>query len=153
MARCRQVNALIGLLVALGLVGLWAGPASAQDSLKFQVIVHIDSPETSISRVKLSRLFLKKSRKWDDGSTVLPFDQEKGTNVRAAFLEEIHDLNEKEFAKYWIRLVFSGKEPAPEVLIGDDAVSAAVASNPRAIGYLSNGAAVPAGVKVLPLED
>jgi ABC-type phosphate transport system substrate-binding protein len=49
---------------------------------------------------------------------------------------------------YWSQLTFTGKAQPPRQVSGDAAVKAAVADNPSAIGYISDGA-VDGSVKVV----
>lgn len=140
---------LLGLfaLVAASLV------ATAYGAADFQVVVNSDRADTSLSESQLSRIFLKKTTRWDDGSKIQPLDQEKGSSIRAAFLSEVHDKDENEYAKYWVKLVFSGRAKQPDVLSGDAAVLSAVAADSSAIGYVSKGVPLPSGVKVLKVGE
>lgn len=132
------------LLILLGATG-----AAAAD---FQIIVHSDRPETSVSQADLSRIFLKKTTRWEDGSKIQPLDQEKGSSVRTSFLAEVHDRDENGYAKYWVKLVFSGRAQPPEILSDDGAVAQAVEADRAAIGYVSRAASLPDGVKTLRVE-
>lgn len=147
------IQSLCGVVLAsvfASFLLLGATPALAQD---FQVIVHEDRPEDSLTRKELSRLFLRQVTRWKDGAQVVPVDQPKGTPVRSAFLKEIHDKDEAEYAKYWVRLVFTGRGHPPDELGGNAGVLGAVTANPAAIGYVSRGTDLPDGVKVLSVTD
>ena len=119
----------------------------------FQVVVHADRPETSISEPELSRLFFKQATRWDDGSKVVPIDQDKGSAVRAAFLDEVHAVDENGYAKYWVKVIFSGRGQPPIIVSGDASVLSVVAKDPAAIGYVSKGASLPNGVKTLEISN
>ena len=142
------MKSIIVLLVSSLLTA--AVPSLAAD---FQVVIHSERPEASISKVDLSRIFLKKTTRWAEGTQIAPIDQEKGYSVRETFLSEIHDHDENAYAKYWVKLIFSGRAQPPEIVSGDEAVLNAVRADPAAIGYVSTGTTLPADVKTLDIAD
>lgn len=129
---------------------LGATPAVAQE---FQVVVNAQRPDDSLSRKELSRYFLRQITRWDDGAQVVPLDQAKGNPVREAFLDAIHGKDEADYAKYWVRLVFTGRGQPPDEIQGDAGVLGAVASNRAAIGYVSASARLPDGVKAIEITE
>ena len=135
---------LLPILLLLAGVGL-APPAAAQSG--YRVIVNSANPAGSLSKAEVSRLFLKKSTKWEHGTAAAPVDSKAGS-VREQFSQAVHDKAASAVAAYWQQQVFSGRGIPPVEKPGDAEVIAFVKSNPGAIGYVSAGAAVD-GVKVL----
>lgn len=146
MQRTKIVLALAALLLA----GLAATPAHAA---AYQVVVHAENPVRTISADRLSRLFLKKLTRWDDGSEVEPVDQSSGAAVRSTFSDEVHGKNVASIESYWQRMIFSGRATPPPELGGDAEVLAFVRANPGAIGYVSVGTATGAGIAVVTVDD
>ena len=140
-------NHIVVLILIVAMGGVVAASFAAVNDV--QVIVHAERPETLISKTELSRLFLKRTTRWADGSKVVPFDQEKGSPLRDSFLQGVHDMDENRYAKYWVKLVFSGRAKPPDTLASDASVLAAVAADRAAIGYVAKGTSLPSGVKAL----
>jgi ABC-type phosphate transport system substrate-binding protein len=137
------------LLALLAMLTAFAGgvaPARAGDQ-PFLVVTHPATPVTELSRAHLSRLFLKKSTQWSDGSAVRPVEPlEPG--LRQAFARQVHDRSLADLAAYWNALIFSGRELPPLEKSSEADLLAYVRATPGAIGYVSGGADT-SGVKVI----
>ena len=96
----------------------------------------------------ISKLYLGKAKKFPDGSSATPLDQEEGTAIRGTFMEAKVGKSEKQMKAYWSRLVFTGGGVPPENLASDQAVIDKVASDASAIGYIDAGSVTDA-VKVV----
>jgi ABC-type phosphate transport system substrate-binding protein len=134
---------LLALLLAAALPG--AAPAGAAED--FKVVVHPDNPVTELDRATVSRLFLKKLLRWDDGISVQPVEPAL-PRLRQAFAEQIHRKSPNAVRSYWNQIIFSGRDVPPLERAGDAEVLAYVRANRGAIGYVSAAAETP-GVKVL----
>ena len=139
----RRSLLLLSLLTALG---GGAAPALALDR-PFLVVAHPAAPVTELSRAQLSRLFLKKSTQWPDGSAVRPVEPLQ-PGLRQAFARQVHDRSLAELVAYWNALIFSGRELPPLEKATDADVLSYVRATPGAIGYVSAGVDTP-GVKVV----
>jgi ABC-type phosphate transport system substrate-binding protein len=120
---------------------------SAQNA--FSVIVHESSPVTSLTTTELSRIFLKKTVRWSDGQTVQPADQAESSSVRRAFSQAVHGRPVPAIKVYWQQQIFAGLNVPPLEKASDREVMQFVAGNPAAIGYVSSGANVGAGLRVV----
>lgn len=136
-------------LLWLVAIAFLASPLAAQAD--FQIVVHADRELGPLTAREMSRLFLKKDKTWPDGSKVRPIDQPQRSRVRLDFLEDVHDFDEEGYARYWVRLVFSGRAKPPEIASDDADVVRRVQQDPDAIGYVSARATVPSNLKVLPI--
>jgi ABC-type phosphate transport system substrate-binding protein len=126
-----------------------AAPAAAQG---FQVIVHADNPVATIGKSELSGIFFKKSTKFPGGKAATPVDQEKSAAARDAFSKAVHGRAVTAVTAFWQQQIFAGQD-VPPAEKGDDAdVIAFVKSNPSAIGYVSAGATLGAGVKAVAIK-
>jgi ABC-type phosphate transport system substrate-binding protein len=134
-------------LTLLAALATLAAPPALAAELPFLVVAHPDAPVTELTRPQLSRLFLKKTTRWRDGSTarvVEPLD----AKLRESFARLVHERSVADVAAYWNALIFSGRELPPLEKATDGDVLAYVRATSGAIGYVSAGADT-AGVKVV----
>ena len=124
------------LLSALGAATL---PASAAEIV---VIVSKQNPATRMFSEQASQFFLGKS------SLFTPVDQADGSAIRNEFYHKVADKDAAQVKALWSKLVFTGKATMPKEVADSAAVKAAVAANPKAIGYIEKSA-VDATVKVV----
>lgn len=134
------------LLLTLGLLLLGA-PAAARADDEFKVVVHPDNPAGEVSATALSRLFLKKSLRWEDGVAVQPVVP-ASPHLQERFARTVHERSVNALKSYWNQVIFSGKDVPPVEKASDAEVLAFVRANRGAVGYVS-AATEAAGVKVL----
>lgn len=138
------------LVAAFALLLSLAVPAHAAG---VKVVVHASNSVDSISKTKVADLFLKRVTRWENGRAVTPVDQSEKSPLRTAFTK---DLLSKEVAwvkSYWQKMIFSGRATPPAELPSDREVLELVRTTPDAIGYVSDAAVLPGGVKVLTVGD
>jgi ABC-type phosphate transport system substrate-binding protein len=117
-------------------------------SQNIKIIVNKDNDISSISKDQLSRFFLKKSTKWDNGNKVTPVDLTTNSDARESFTKRIHGKSVSAINAYWQKKIFTGKGVPPVELQSDAEIVEFVSSNPGAVGYVSAGANT-AAVKVI----
>jgi ABC-type phosphate transport system substrate-binding protein len=130
---------------------IWIAPLllAAEVSLaELVVIAHPSNPETSITMAEAKRIFLGKSKYLPSGGSVTPIDQPDASPVKDNFYAKLAGMNTRQLAKYWAKLIFSGKGAPPAQEAGDLQVRARIASNPSSIGYVDSSV-VNNSVKVL----
>ena len=128
---------------------LWIG--SLAQAADFKIIVNTSNPASSMEKGKISKLFLKKVSKWDDGGGVSPVDLEVSSDIRENFSKDVHGKSARQIKNYWQQQLFSGKAAPPPEKGNDDDVVNFVKTNTGAIGYVSAGTSVE-GVKVIKIE-
>lgn len=131
---------------------LTAPPPRAQTS-GFLVIIHSANTTTEIEASRLSKIFLKKIKRWDDDTPANPVDQADDSEVRAAFTDAIHGKKVSAILSYWQRMIFSGRDAPPPQRGSDREVIEFVRKDPGAVGYVSPGADLGTGVKELKVID
>lgn len=141
----RAVSRLLGALLVL-LAGL-AQTSAAEE--RYVVIVNAANPVTSLSKDELSRIFLKKTSAWGNGSRVLPADLVASSKVRARFSQDVHGKDTAAIKAYWQKMIFSGRGIPPAELASSAEVVAFVAANRGAIGYVSEDASLGGTVKAI----
>jgi len=115
----------------------------------YRVVVNGSNPADTIAAQDVARLFLKTTRRWDNGATVQPVDQTLMSPVRQTFTREVLGQTPGQLQEYWLRQTFSGRDVPPPVRPTDAAVLDYVRGSAGAIGYVSAEVHLPAGVKAL----
>jgi len=106
------------------------------------VVVNPKAAESTLSKEQIAQFFLGKS------SSMTPIDQPEDAPVRAEFYKKVTDKEASQAKALWSKLVFTGKATLPREVANSAAVKAAVAANPKAIGYIEKSA-VDASVKAV----
>ena len=113
---------------------IFGGPLYSQD---FKIIVNESNAISSLTRVQISNLFLKKRESFPNGVIALPVDLKPDDPIRVKFTTEIHKRDVKAVGAYWQQMIFRGKGiPPPEKKTEVDVIEY-VRMNPGAIGYTS----------------
>lgn len=152
MVKPRGHSWLLMILVMTAVL-LPALPLPAQDA-GFVVVINAENPVTSAEAKTVGKMFLKKIKRWPDSDVaVVPVDQGEKSEVRDAFTREVHGKRVSAIKIFWQRMIFSGRDVPPDELGSDTAVLAFVVATPGGIGYVSAGADLGDGVKVLTLTE
>lgn len=131
------MKALIKTSIAAAALAL-ALPAMAE----VVVVVNPKAAESSMTKDQVATFFLGKS------SAMTPVDQPESAPVRAEFYKKVTDKDASQVKSLWSKLVFTGKATMPKEAADSAAVKKAVASDPKAIGYIEKSA-VDGSVKVI----
>lgn len=140
-------------IVSLAAVGLVTIVAVAADSEDLKVVVNGNNSMTSIDTGHLSKIFLKETVTWPDGSEAVPVDMAPESGVRKKFSKLVHGRKVAAIKSYWQRQIFSGKAVPPVEFTSEEDLLFFVAETPGAVGYVSNSTPLTAGVKELRLGD
>ncbi len=127
-------------------------PAGAANAA-VKVVVNSSNTVPSISKSKAADLFLKRVTRWDSGRAVTPVDLSDHSSARAAFCKELLGKEVAWVKSYWQKMIFSGRATPPVEFSSDGEVLDFIRNNPDAIGYVAEGASLPAGVRALPIGD
>ena len=126
------------ILAACAAASFIALPALAE----VVVVVNPKAAESTLGKEQVAQFFLGRS------TAMTPIDQPDGTPLRAEFYKKVTDKDASQVKALWSKLVFTGKATMPKEVADSAAVKAAVAANPKAIGYIDKSA-VDATVKVV----
>ncbi len=132
------MNKMIAQLFAVAALGAVTLPAMAE----VVVVVNPKAAESTMSKEQIAQFFLGKS------SSMTPIDQSDASAIRAEFYKKVADKDAAQAKALWSKLVFTGKATMPKEVADNAAVKAAVAANPKAIGYIDKSA-VDGSVKVV----
>lgn len=145
---------MMGRVVLLALLGaLFSGGGEVKNDVRIVVVVNAANPVSTISRERLSKIFLRDIGEWPSGTEILPVDQIDRSPARIVFARDIQRQSLSALKRYWQERIFSGNESPPPDRVTDADVLTYVRSNPGAIGYVVEGTDLGIGVKALPITD
>jgi hypothetical protein len=118
--------------------GVVVAPAAAfgKHDEAFVVIVHPSNRFDTLSRSKLSFLFLRKVSRWPWGAEVFPIDVAANPSTRREFTEQVLRTTEEKLAEYWIDQRATRGVGPPIQVPGALAAKSLVAGRPGAIAYI-----------------
>lgn len=114
-----------------------------------RVVVHSSNPVDSLSKAKVADFFLKRVTRWENGRAVVPVDQSDKNPARTTFTKDLLGKEVIWVKSYWQKMIFSGRATPPAELSSDAEVLELIRGNPDAIGYVSEGATIPAAIKIV----
>lgn len=115
------------------------------------VVVPADSSITELSKSRVGKIFLGKSRRFPDGSRAVPLNQNEGNPKRDSFYLLFTDKSPSKVKKHWSKLIFTGRGQPPKEAANSDAVKHLLANNGVNIGYIDS-AEVDNTVKVVTIK-
>ena len=145
----RLYSIAISALLLLGAASMPASSTHAQGG--FVVVVNSGNPVDSIERRKLSRLFLRQTRRWDHGANAEPVDLPPGAAARDAFSQAVHRRSATSVISFWRQQIFSGRSVPPPERASGSAVISYVSSHRGGLGYVAPGTNT-SRVKVITIE-
>jgi TonB family protein len=126
------------------------GCAASLQAQGFQVVVHESNSADRISAGDLARIYLREQTTWSNGSAVVPVDLPE-SSARERFSNVVLGKSTSQIKAHWQREVFAGRAVPPAEEHSEREVLAFVAANPGSVGYVSEGATLPSGVRSLPI--
>jgi ABC-type phosphate transport system substrate-binding protein len=120
---------LFGCTAALACL-TWMAPASAE----LVIIVNPSSPATRIFPSQAAQFFLGGSVQFT------PVEQPADSAIRAEFYKKVLEKEPAQVEAIWSKIAFTGKGKPPTEMKNSAEVKKAVATNPKAIGYIEKGA-------------
>lgn len=139
---------MTALLAAASVLTL-AWPADAGDG--YVVVVNQANPLGRMSRAELSKLFLKRATAWGGGAPAKPYDLSGASPTRKAFSQGVHGKPVWVIVAFWQQEIASGRNQPPVVCPTEEAALQVVQHEPGGVAYVSEGLALPPGVKALTL--
>jgi hypothetical protein len=122
-------------LVVLGVLLARPGAASVKEG-EFVVIVHPSNHFDSLTRSRLSFLFLRKVSRWPWGAEVEPVDLAADQPARLEFTRQVLRTTERDLAQYWIDQTTTRGVSRPVQVTGAAEAKSVVAMRPGAIAYI-----------------
>ena len=122
---------------ALILAVLLAANARAED-----IVVIVNPAAAPLSKEQIADVYLARNSTWT------PIDQTAGSSIYTEFYKRATGRDAAQVRAIWSKILFTGRGVPPKQLLDSEAVKKAVASNPKAVGYIQKSA-VDASVKVV----
>lgn len=136
------------------LIIIMAAIIIAQEKPTIKIIVNSKNDIESISAKDISKIFMKKTTKWENGTIILPVDQIETSQVRKDFSEQLLNKSISAVKAYWQEQIFSGRGVPPPEKASDREVIDYVKANAGAIGYIAENTSIsPDGVKIIEIKD
>lgn len=133
-----EANMKKTLMQGLFTCGLLLGASAVQA----QLAVVMGPNGAPISKDILANLYLGRSFEFK------AIDLPEGSPMRDHFYKKLTDRDPAQVKAVWARVVFTGKGQAPLMLPDAESIKKAVATDPKAIGYIDKSA-VDSSVKVV----
>lgn len=127
-AVARHALAAMAILLAL------ASPVAQEKG--FVVIVNKANPVKSLTLVELRRIFMKETRMWTHGESIVPVEWDATNPLRGEFSQRVLQRSVRDMADFWVQQgVTQGLTP-PSTQRSSRALLRFVASVTGAISYL-----------------
>ena len=127
-AVARHALAAMAILLAL------ASPVAQEKG--FVVIVNTANPVKSLTLVELRRIFMKETRMWTHGESIVPVEWDATNPLRGEFSQRVLQRSVRDMADFWVQQgVTQGLTP-PSTQRSSRALLRFVASVTGAISYL-----------------
>jgi ABC-type phosphate transport system substrate-binding protein len=137
----------LSIFVPLSLALLVSADVRAVEPGRFTLVVNASRP-AALSRRQVADFFLKRVSNWPDGTLVAPIDLSVASPTRAAFSTKVIGQPTEGIVVYWQREL-SSRRLTPPLVKPEDGVLSLVQSTAGGIGYVTEGAALPEGVKAV----
>ena len=133
------INLIRGACVRLALVAviIVLAPAS-QDAQErpFVVIVNKANPVSSLTLAELRRIFMKQTRMWPHGESIVPVDWDATSPVRVEFSQRVLERSVRDMADFWVQQSVTQGLAPPSTQRSSRALLRFVASVNGAISYV-----------------
>lgn len=130
---------MISLMTKCGAALLLSGACFAALA---DIVVVVNPANGGLSKDQISNIYLGRSFEFK------PLDMPEGNGTRDQFYKKLTDRDPPQIKAVWARVVFTGKGQAPLMLPDADLIKKAVATDPKAVGYIDKSA-VDSSVKVV----
>jgi ABC-type phosphate transport system substrate-binding protein len=134
------------LAVLLLSLALSSAPSGA-NAAGFTVVVNASRP-AALTRQQVADIFMKRATRWSDGTPVTPFDLSVIDPTRQDFSRAVIGHSPESVVFHWQQGLATRYVKPPLVKSATDVLSF-VGSTPGGIGYVSEGTALPEGVKAV----
>jgi ABC-type phosphate transport system substrate-binding protein len=139
----------------LVMLAMCAGPrcfAQNAHGLDIAVVVHPDTPISSLSLADVRKVFLGDRQYWSTNVPVVLLIRAPVARERNVVLKIIYQMSESQFKQYWIAKIFRAESAsAPKVVYSNDMANELVSAIPGAIAFIDSKEVRP-GAKVVRVD-
>ncbi|TDJ25835.1 MAG: phosphate ABC transporter substrate-binding protein [Gammaproteobacteria bacterium] len=112
------------------------------------VVAHPSASDASIIKPVIKKIYLGRMNTFPSGSPLVAVEQPSDSPTMQEFHSKVTKKTPDQLRSYWAKMVLSGKGIKLDVLQGNAAVKAWVASHPDGLGYI-DASQVDDSVKVV----
>jgi len=112
------------------------------------IIVHKESPLSSITIKEAKRIFLGVTKKMPNGQNIKIVDYSNNSNLKKSFYMELTNKSVAQIKSRWAGLVFSGRATPPLNVKGNNEVKKWLRENINGIGYIDSSS-LDSSIKVI----
>ncbi|MCZ6828915.1 MAG: hypothetical protein O7F73_04905 [Gammaproteobacteria bacterium] len=138
---------VLGLVLALAnaTVGFAKEPSVA-------IVVHPGVEVSNLSMNQLRRIFLADQQFWPDRSRITLLVRAPGAAERELVLDQIYQMDESQFRRYWIAKIFRAEVPSgPKIVWSSNMALELITAVPGSITFIP-AADIDAHVKVVSID-
>lgn len=138
---------VLGLVLALAnaTVGFAKEPSVA-------IVVHPGVEVSDLSMNQLRRIFLADQQFWPDRSRITLLVRAPGAAERELVLDQIYQMDESQFRRYWIAKIFRAEVPSgPKIVWSSNMALELITAVPGSITFIP-AADIDANVKVVSID-
>ena len=138
---------VLGLVLALAnaTVGFAKEPSVA-------IVVHPGVEVSNLSMNQLRRIFLADQQFWPDRSRITLLVRAPGAAERELVLDQIYQMDESQFRRYWIAKIFRAEVPSgPKIVWSSNMALELITAVPGSITFIP-AADIDANVKVVSID-
>jgi hypothetical protein len=150
MIPMRKVIPKLLLMLAIG-AGLRTFAQNPHE-VDIAVVVHPDTPISSLSLADVRKVFLGDRQYWTTNVPVVLLIRAPVARERNVVLKIIYQMSESQFKQYWIAKIFRAESAsAPKVVYSNDMANELVSAIPGAIAFIDSREVRP-GAKVVRVD-
>lgn len=151
----RQDRSWTAVIFSCALMCLLLGAQLAAQTARkadIAVVVHPDTPVSSLSLAEVRKVFLGDRQYWTANVPVVLIVRAPVAREREAILKIIYQMTESRFKQYWVAKIFRAEATSgPKIVYSNDTSNQLVAAVPGAIAFMEQSALRP-GLKVLRVD-
>ena len=148
----RQRTAVWILSALVCLLGFFRVAGETPSKADIAVVVHPDTPVSTLSLNDLRKVFLGQRQYWNKNIPVVLFIHPPTTLERDMALKVLYEMTERRFKQYWMAMVFRGVTVTPpKTISSNNGANQLVAAIPGAIALIKVDD-VALGLKVLRVD-
>ncbi len=140
------MNCRLAGLAIVAVLGMQS--ATLAQEPRIVIIVNKANPTDSLSLAELRRIFMKQTRNWSNGDSVVPVDWEAAAEMRKSFSRKVLNRTVTEMTEFWVQQNITAGQNPPSTQKSARALLRFVAGVPGAISYVA-AADVDDSVKVV----
>jgi len=126
--------------------------AAQRHDVDIAVVVHPDTPISSLTLAEVRKVFLGDRQYWSTNIPVVLLIRAPVARERDVVLKIIYQMSESQFKQYWIAKIFRAESAtAPKVVYSNDMANQLVTAIPGAIAFVDSKDVKP-GTKVLRVD-